>query len=79
MTPTKTEIKVANRIIKILEKAGFTPDEMINVIDLARKKYNEMNDKTTCCICKPNDTTGWTTAKCCNICGKPLKGEWCCS
>lgn len=25
------------------------------------------------CKCTPDETTGWTTVKCCNICGKPLE------
>jgi len=31
------------------------------------------------CTCSVDETTGWTTVKCCNICGKPLKDQsWHC-
>lgn len=29
------------------------------------------------CKCTPDETTGWTTVKCCNICGKPVEDFWC--
>ena len=28
------------------------------------------------CDCEDEDMTGHTSSLCCNICGKPLKGEW---
>lgn len=46
MTPTKTEIKVANKLINMLKKAGYTdPDDMLRVIRLAREKYEAMKAK----------------------------------
>jgi hypothetical protein len=31
------------------------------------------------CACSVDETTGWTEVKCCNICGKPIKGQnWHC-
>ena len=27
------------------------------------------------CKCKVEETTGWTTVKCCNICGLPIQSE----
>lgn len=27
------------------------------------------------CNCKPDETTGYTTVKCCNNCGLPIPGE----
>jgi hypothetical protein len=27
------------------------------------------------CNCTPEETTGWTTVKCCNICGLPIQAE----
>ena len=27
------------------------------------------------CTCTPEETTGWTTVKCCNICGLPIQAE----
>jgi len=33
----------------------------------------------TDCACSVDETTGWTTVKCCNICGRPLKDQnWHC-
>ena len=29
------------------------------------------------CKCTPDETTGWTEVKCCNICGKPVEDFWC--
>ena len=34
--------RVANRMIKIMQDAGLTPDDMIRVIAQAREKFNEM-------------------------------------
>ena len=28
------------------------------------------------CSCTPDETTGTTTVKCCNICGKPAESFW---
>lgn len=28
------------------------------------------------CKCIPDETTGWTSVKCCNICGKPVEDFW---
>lgn len=28
------------------------------------------------CKCTPDETTGWTQVKCCNICGKPVEDFW---
>ena len=28
------------------------------------------------CKCTPDETTGWTEVKCCNICGKPVEDFW---
>lgn len=28
------------------------------------------------CKCTPDETTGWTEVKCCNICGKPVEEFW---
>lgn len=41
-TETKTkEEKLANKIIKSMQKAGLNPDQMLEVIRLAKEKYNE--------------------------------------
>ena len=29
------------------------------------------------CKCTPDETTGWTEVKCCNICGNPIEDFWC--
>ena len=44
----KKDEQIANKIIKELQEYGFTPDEMLEVIRLAREKYNELkkNEKT---------------------------------
>lgn len=34
-----------------------------------------MSKKNKNCNCTVEETTGWTTVKCCNICGLPIKGE----
>lgn len=45
MNPTQTEIKVANKIIRILKNAGYTnPADMLRVIQLAREKHLEMKN-----------------------------------
>lgn len=36
------EQRLANKIIAMLEKAGFTPDQMLVVIQMAREKFEEM-------------------------------------
>lgn len=28
------------------------------------------------CKCTPDETTGWTEIKCCNVCGKPVQDFW---
>lgn len=30
----------------------------------------------THCVCTPDETTGTTTVRCCNICGKPTESFW---
>jgi len=30
------------------------------------------------CACTPDETTGTTTVRCCNICGKPAESFWHC-
>ena len=35
----------------------------------------EEQEESPNCTCSDEETTGWTTVKCCNICGKPIKGE----
>ena len=39
--------------------------------------YSLLKGKPINCNCTHEETTGWTTVKCCNICGKPIMGEWC--
>ena len=28
------------------------------------------------CKCKVDETTGWTTVRCCNVCGKSVENFW---
>lgn len=45
--------------------------ETINkILEIEAKEHISSN-----CTCKAEETTGWTTVKCCNICGKPISGE----
>lgn len=48
LNKTKTmnkDEKVAKKMIKIMQNAGLTPDEMLDVIKLAREKYQQMKIK----------------------------------
>ncbi len=42
MKRKKTEQEVADSMIKIMQDAGLTPDEMLEVIRMAREKYKQM-------------------------------------
>lgn len=44
MIPTKNEIKVANKMINILKKAGLSPVQMLEVIKMAREKFKERTE-----------------------------------
>lgn len=45
--------------------------ETINkILEIEAKEHISSN-----CTCKAEETTGWTTVKCCNICGKPIPDE----
>lgn len=44
----------------------FAKDEVVK----SRKKCDDN------CICTPDETTGTTTVRCCNICGKPTEDFW---
>ncbi|GEM_PF-3957145 len=42
MKPTTKDKQLANRMINMLQKAGFTPDQMIEVLQASRKRYLQM-------------------------------------
>ena len=62
---TKQE-KVAETLFNVY------PDEMNAIVRLVKKCNKHI---VTDCACSVDETTGWTTVKCCNICGKPIKSE----
>ena len=37
-----TDIVLANRMIREMQQHNFSPDQMLNVIRLARKRFNEL-------------------------------------
>lgn len=45
MKPNEKELKLAEKMIKILRDAGFDADGMIKVLRLARKLFEEMKKK----------------------------------
>ncbi len=44
--PTEREKKLADKIIKILQDAGYDADGMLKVIRLAKAKYKEMKKRS---------------------------------
>ena len=42
-----TAEQLVDKIIKELDEAGFTPDQMLEVIRMAKEKYNSMKAKET--------------------------------
>jgi len=41
----KTPERLADEIIAMMQKAGLTPDEMLEVIRMARQKYEKRSSK----------------------------------
>ena len=41
------DVVVANRIVKEMKEAGLTVEQMLDAIKLAKKMYNETNNRTT--------------------------------
>ena len=39
---------------------------------------NLLIQRASHCTCTPDETTGTTSVKCCNICGKPAEDFWRC-
>lgn len=55
MKKHKTEQQIADEIIQEMQEAGLTPDEMLNVISLAKIRYLEMKKEAvnTCVAASP--------------------------
>ena len=49
-------------------------NDMLNQ-ELRKLKMEFNQRKNSTCKCTVEETTGWTKVRCCNICGKPLKGQ----
>lgn len=52
----------------------YSVEQVIKRLDAYRKELEKPVYNNNC-RCTVDETTGWTSVKCCNICGKPIKGQ----